>query len=80
MIDFERHTDLDAQVRAALAFHGLEPTAESAFFDPELLGQGADDWRSRTSSEALELWDTLAALAHSLARGPRAARLGILDL
>ena len=47
MIDFERHGDLDAQVRAALAFHGLEPAAESGFFDPELLGQGADDWRSR---------------------------------
>ena len=24
VIDFERHADLDAQVRAALAFHGLE--------------------------------------------------------
>jgi hypothetical protein len=63
VIDFERHTDLDAQVRAALSFHGLEPAADSAFFEPELLGPGADDWRSRTSSEALELWDALAGLA-----------------
>jgi hypothetical protein len=63
MIDFERHDDLDSQVRAALAFYGLEPAAQSGFFDPELLGTGADDWRSRASSEALELWDTLASLA-----------------
>ena len=64
MIDFDRPHDLDSQVRAALAFHGLEPSAESGFFDRELLGQRADDWRSRASSEALELWDALAALAH----------------
>lgn len=64
MIDFDRPHDLDSQVRAALAFHGLEPAVESAFFDPELLGQGADDWRSRASNEALELWDALAELAH----------------
>ena len=64
MIDFERHADLDSQVRAALAFHGLEPSAESGFFERELVGQGVDDWRSQVgSSEALELWDTLASLA-----------------
>ena len=63
VIDFERHDDLDAQVRAALAFHDLETSAESAFFEPGLVGEGADDWRSRASSESLELWDTLAALA-----------------
>jgi hypothetical protein len=64
VIDFERHRDLDSQVRAALTVHGVEPAAESAFFDPELLGQGADDWRAQVpSSEMLELWDTLAALA-----------------
>ncbi len=63
VIDFERQGDLDAQVRAALAFHGLKAAAESAFFDPELLGQGTGDWRSQTSSEALELWDALAGLA-----------------
>lgn len=66
VIDFERHTDLDSQVRAALAFHGLEPAAQSAFFDPELLRDGANDWRSRVgSSEAVELWDALAGLAKS---------------
>jgi hypothetical protein len=64
VIDFERHDDLDPQVRAALAFYGLDPSAESGFFDPQLLDNGADDWRSRVgSNEALELWDTLAALA-----------------
>ena len=64
VIDFDRPHDLDSQVRAALAFHDLEPSAESGFFERELVGPPADDWRSRTSSEALELWDTLAALAH----------------
>lgn len=64
VIDFDRHGDLDAQVRAALAFHGLEPAAGSGFFERELVGQANDDWRSRLgSSEALELWDTLAGLA-----------------
>jgi hypothetical protein len=63
IIDFDRSNDLDAQVRAALAFHDHRPSAGSGFFEPELAGQAADDWRSRSSSEALELWDTLAALA-----------------
>jgi hypothetical protein len=66
VIDFDRHADLDSQVRAALAFHDLEPSAESGFFERDLLGPSPDDWRSRVgSSEALELWDTLAALAAS---------------
>ncbi|MEK6325976.1 MAG: hypothetical protein AABM66_00410 [Actinomycetota bacterium] len=63
VIDFERQDDLDAQVRGALALHGLATTAESGFFERELVGQGAGDWRSRTSSEALEVWDALAGLA-----------------
>ena len=64
IIDFERHHDLDSQVRIALAFYGLEPSAESGFFERELVGQGVDDWRSKVgSSQALELWDTLASLA-----------------
>jgi hypothetical protein len=64
VIDFDRHQELDPQVRTALAFHGLEHSAVSRFFESELVGQSADDWRSRVgSSEALELWDTLAALA-----------------
>jgi hypothetical protein len=64
VIDFDRHQDLDSQVRSALAFHDLEPSGESGFFEPDLVGQPAGDWRSQVgSSEALELWDTLAALA-----------------
>jgi hypothetical protein len=64
LIDFDRHDELDYQVRGALAFHDLEPSASSGFFERELLGQPTDDWRSRAhSSEALELWDTLARLA-----------------
>jgi hypothetical protein len=61
VIDFDRHADLDTQVRAALAFHGLESEAESRFFDRELVGQDVDEWRSQViSSEALDLWDELA--------------------
>ena len=64
LIDFDRHHDLDSQVRAALAFHGLEASAESGFFERELVDQPAGDWRSQVgSTEALKLWDTLAALA-----------------
>ena len=62
VIDFDRHADLDSQVRAALLFHGLELAGESEFFDRELVGPPADDWRSLASSEVLELWDMLAAL------------------
>lgn len=64
VIDFDRHTDLDSQVRAALAFHDLEPSGESGFFERELVGPSVGDWRSQVgSTEALELWKTLAALA-----------------
>jgi hypothetical protein len=66
VIDFDRHQHLDSQVRAALAFHDLESSAQSGFFERELAGQSAGDWRSQVdSTEALELWDTLAALAAS---------------
>jgi hypothetical protein len=61
VIDFDRHADLDAQVRAALAFHGLEAGAESRFFDRDLVGQRVDEWRPQViSSEALDVWDELA--------------------
>ncbi len=66
VIDFERDVDLDAQVRAALAFHDLEAGADSRFFDRELVGQPVDEWRAQIiSAEALDLWDELAR--HSLA-------------
>jgi hypothetical protein len=68
VIDFDRHADLDAQVRAALAFHQLEAGAESRFFDRDLVGQRVDEWRPQIiSAAALELWDELAR--RSLAYG-----------
>jgi hypothetical protein len=64
VIDFDRHADLDAQIRDALAFHQLETDAESRFFDRELVGQRVDEWRTQIiSADALELWDELARRA-----------------
>jgi hypothetical protein len=62
VIDFDRHAELDAQVRRALSFHGVEAVAHSRFFERELVGQHVDDWRSEvTSREALVLWDALTS-------------------
>lgn len=64
VIDFDRHADLDAQVRTALAAHGVAAPAESRFFDHTLVGQGVEDWRSQAiSGEAVGLWDELAGHA-----------------
>jgi hypothetical protein len=64
VIDFDRHSELDAQVRAALAFHGLEGRAESSFFDRDLVAHDVEEWRSQVVlGEALELWDELARRA-----------------
>jgi hypothetical protein len=69
LIDFDRNGDLDAQVRAALAFWGLDARSESSFFAHELTVPSPGDWRSRVrSSEALELWDELAGLSVAPAR------------
>jgi hypothetical protein len=66
VIDFDRGTDLDSQVRAALAFHRLESGAQSRFFDRELVGQDVGGWRDQViSAEALELWDELSRHARS---------------
>jgi hypothetical protein len=66
VIDFDRGADLDSQVRAALAFHGLESGTESGFFDRELVGQDVGEWREQAiSAEALELWEELARHALS---------------
>jgi hypothetical protein len=63
VIDFDRHEDLDAQVRSALARHGLAAPGRSGFFDPGLARGREGGWRSRAASpEAVELWDALAAL------------------
>ena len=66
VVDFDRPDDLEAQVRAALAFHGIEagPGAGS-FVDPGLL-RADEGWRERVLDEAtLGLWERLAALARS---------------
>jgi hypothetical protein len=64
VIDFDRHSELDAQVRSALAFHGLEGETESSFFDQGLVGHHVEEWRSQVVfTEALELWDELARRA-----------------
>jgi hypothetical protein len=64
VIDFDRHAELDAQVRAALEAHGLDAGAESSFFERELVGHHVEEWRSQVAFEgALELWDELASRA-----------------
>jgi|SRR5215212_314615 len=63
VIDFDRPEELDAQIRAALAFHGIESRAELRFFDPDLVRERPGDaWRSRVLEPATtELWDLLSA-------------------
>ena len=62
MIDFDRADQLDAQLRAAVYFYGIEPREESDFFDPGLVNEnGGDEWRSRVAPETLELWERLSA-------------------
>ncbi len=65
VIDFDRPDELDARVRAALEFWGLEAGAASEFFDPDLASAaGGGDWTDDVySPDALELWGALAALA-----------------
>jgi hypothetical protein len=64
VIDFDRHSELDAQIRSALAFHGLDSGGESRFFDRGLVGHEVEEWRSQVEfAEALELWDQLADLS-----------------
>ena len=69
VIDFERTDELDAQLRQALAFWGLEARPDSSFFERELTVSPPGDWRGQVGSgEALELWDELAKLAADTAR------------
>lgn len=64
VIDFDRPDDLDVQVRAALAFYGLNAIARRTFFEPELVRERVDPaWREQVRSpESVELWERLAAL------------------
>ncbi len=68
IVDFDRASELDSQVRAALAFHGIKPPRSASFYDPELDTAGAESWRERVrSTESLELWERLSehsAVAH----------------
>lgn len=64
VINFDRNSELDAQIRSALAAHGLKPSGASHFFERELITQRTDEWRSQVATrEALDLWDALEALA-----------------
>ncbi len=64
VIDFDRHADLDAQVRAALKAHGLEAGADSSFFERELVGAHVEEWRSQVAfQDALPVWEELARRA-----------------
>jgi hypothetical protein len=62
VIDFDRSDELDAQVRAALGFYGIETGAAEAFFDPRLVNEHLDaNWREEVRSpDSLELWEQLA--------------------
>lgn len=67
VIDFERRDELDAQLAVALAFHGVEASGESGFFEESLLGENPGDWRAEVLvREAIELWDALAGRARRL--------------
>jgi hypothetical protein len=65
LVDFDRSDEFDAQVRAALVFHGLESHAEGGFFEPELVHERADaGWRDEAlSADSVELWERLLAMA-----------------
>lgn len=59
VVDFDRG-DLEGQARAALEFHGIEPSGSTDFFDPDL-ATDPGDWKARVSSpESLELWERLS--------------------
>ena len=64
VIDFDRGYDLERQVAHALRFWGLEAGGGSTFFERDLVGKPSGDWRAEASSgAALELWDSLSAIA-----------------
>jgi len=63
VVDFDRPDNLDEQVRATLAFYGLDAVAERTFFEPELVRERVDPaWREQVrSQESMQLWERLAA-------------------
>ncbi len=65
VVDFDRGDELDAQVRVALAQHGVEPLGDGGFFEPGLVRERTDaDWREDVLSEdSVGLWQRLAAFA-----------------
>jgi hypothetical protein len=65
LVDFDRPAELDTQVRAALAFYGLESDVQTTFFDEHLVNERADaGWRDEVLSvESVELWDRLVDYA-----------------
>ncbi len=64
LIDFDRHSELDDQLRAALQAHGIEPRGDGGFFEPDLVAGSAEEWRQRVIfPETLELWERIAGRA-----------------
>ena len=59
VVDFDRG-ELEAQARAALSFHAIEPTGSSDFFDPAAT-KDPGGWEERVQSpESMELWQRLS--------------------
>jgi hypothetical protein len=64
VIDFDRTTDLDEQVKRGLGFWGIEAKGTSDFFAPELTAGSDMDWRAAAlSAEAVAVYDDLVSLA-----------------
>jgi len=59
LVDFDRRGDLPAQVKGALAAHGVSAGGESEFFDPALVSAKGEAWRGRAAPESAALWDRL---------------------
>ena len=59
LVDFDRRDELVAQVKAALAAHGVIAAGESEFFDASLTTPADDDWRGLADAQSVELWDRL---------------------
>lgn len=60
LVNFDHRDDLSAQVKAALAAHGVSAGGRSHSFDPGLVSAEDEAWRGRSAPESIELWDRLS--------------------